>query len=302
MSDSERGSRIRSFKTVAEILAIVIGGCWVFFRYLSHERDAAALALEQQTLAMTIEQQRLATDQSRLSLAIAESQRRLRDVELSQNVKLKGQELALGRLQQKKTQQEVVFGGRYRYGRQFDVVATKVRNIDEHTGEYRISYSSAISNKSTVPFEISLLALDYYVGMAKNVDASTPIYVAPIGTPANRWNGASYAPGALDWKLIGSAGSVLDSAFGNMAQDANRLSDELNLTVGGGGVGVISGDQTFVYDDTFYVRAPTTAYICFVMNYCFERCRTGLDYYYHSDSIPLEDITVRSPAGKSQPL
>src|ERR1043165_722274 len=143
MAREDVNSTAISIQSLIEIAFVVVGGCWAFFKYVSHEHEAATLAVEQQRLAtqqaeavqktqiaaegarleqlrlgnsqaalavayqtktqsMAIEQQRLATDQGRLSLSIAESQRKLRDLELRQNVKLQEQEMALKRLQREK--------------------------------------------------------------------------------------------------------------------------------------------------------------------------------------------------------
>lgn len=312
-----------------QAVALIIGGCWVLFHYLAHERALAKTTLQQQqaqlqqalalaetqaeseqarlrqlqlanaqaqlTLSrqseaqhLSIEQQGLANEQARLTLQIAESQRRLRDEELRRGVELQKQDIELKRLQQQRAEHEIAFDGQYRYGRDFKVTSTKMRDLNDEYAEYKVEYYAAITNKSTVMFEISLVAIDYFVGVPKPTESDT-IFVAPIGAPSNRWNNGSGTSGAIDWRLAGSTGSILSTALGSLPYDAKHVAESVRLAEGGFGVGITRPEQTLANDEIFYVRAPKAAYISLVTNYCFERCRDSADYYYHVDTIPLEE-------------
>jgi hypothetical protein len=330
MGDAGKASLISSVKTSIEIAAIMIGGCWVFFRYMSHEREGAKLALEQQRLAtaqasavaktqiaaesarleqvrlsnsqatlavefqtktqsMAIEQQRLATEQGRLVLAVAESQRKLRDQELRQSVKLQEQEITLKKLQALKTAHEVELQGKYRFGRAFKLDGKRLREISDKIGEYELIHGFQFENKSETAFEVSLFVIDYYIGTPKR-GGDNDDSIMPIGSPADRWNPASMQAGALEWKHVGHAGSVYAEAASSIKAPWNDIADVKHLTCGGGGTAKLQPTQSLHYDDTYLVRAPRHAYVAFVVSYCFNRCATNEDLYSRVDTIDVDKL------------
>jgi hypothetical protein len=325
-----RPTSLDSFKTLVQVLALVVGGCWAFFRYLTHEREAAKVALEQQRLAaqqaaavsgteiaaesarleqvrlansqailtlsfqaktqmMAVEQQRLATEQSRLSLSIADSQQKLRDLELRQNLKLQEEEIALRKLQNEKATHEMQYQGKYRFEHVFKLECKKRRDIDATTAEFELTHGFQFVNHSEVPFEVSLFVIDYYVATASSVGDDVPVIMS-LGSPANRWNPASTEKGALDWKLIGHHGSILAEAVGSIPKLLDHAADVTHLTRGGAGTGTLKPTESLYYDHTYFVRAPKSAYVTFVISYCLNRCATNDDVYSQSDWLDLNDV------------
>jgi hypothetical protein len=233
----------------AETVLTVGAGCWVLFSYFSHDREAKHLEVEQQRLATeqaravqqtaidteqarlqqlklsnelqtrtqsaTVEQQRLALDQSRLALAVAESQRKLRDIELRQSVKLQEQEIALKALQARKTAHEVDYQGRLRFGQTYELTGRKVGG-DKRYGVYELSHRFKFENKSEAPFELSLYVIDYYIGVPKQDAAGDEPSVLPLGEPANRWNPRGAKLGGLEWTRVGHSGAIFAAAIGNI--------------------------------------------------------------------------------------
>jgi hypothetical protein len=307
----------------AQTVFTIIVGCWVFFGYLSHDREAKDLQLKQQRLAtdqavavrdtaintekarlrqlelgnelqartqsMTIDQTRLALDQSRLSLAVAESQRKLRDLELRQNVELQKQEIALKALQGKKTAHEVEYQGKYRFGQTYELTGRKLGG-DDKNGAYELSHRFRFENRSEKDFELSLYVIDYFIGIPKQVAAGNEMLVLPLGEPANRWNPRGAKPGGLDWTRVGHSGSIVAEAVGKIPYPWCYAADEEHLVRGGPGTGVLQPTQSIGHGDTYVVRAPKHSYVAFIVSFCTNRCATNDDLHWDANVIGVDEL------------
>lgn len=319
---------------VVQALGLVAGGCWVMFRYLAHENEAEKLAVEQQrlqyrqsvavaqtqrqaedarlrevqlvneqaALALSVQhksqdaslaQQRLANEQAHLTLQIGETQRRLRQQELEHAVRLQEQDIELKR-------HNLAYSSRYRFSRSFTLKISKVRDIGEEFAEYLANYSFEFTNKSQVPFELSLYVLDYYIGVPKQGDKLRSLSVQPIGSPLGRWNSGRIQEGAIAWQQVGFVGVMDGAAVGKISPPWNWYIRDLNMTIGGLGVGPLKPEQVLQYSDTYFVRAPRNAYISFILSYCFDRCANYDDAYAHSEWAALESMGKKDHAFTAQ--
>ncbi len=312
-----------------QVLGLVVGGCWIMFRYLSHERQAQEIALEQSRLnyqqasavALTqqqaeeahlsqlrlgnqqaslalkvqdkaqdlgLEQQRLTNEQARLVLRTNEAQRSLRHEELEKSVQLQQQDIELKRLQQTKATHDIEYSQHYRFSRDFTLTAQKRGEIN-NLAEYAATYSFSFENKSEVQFEMSLFVLDIYVGVPKIQDPGATL-VQPLGTPTDRCE-----KGAIQWKLVGTTGSILADAFGTIQSPWDGVIGELHLLRGGPGTAVLKPTQTLLYNEDYLVRAPKNAYLAIVMSYCFNRCKNNDDLYSRVNWLSLADAATVKP-------
>lgn len=315
----------------AETVLTVGAGLWVLYIYFSHDREAKYLQVEQQRLAteqaravqqtaidteharlqqlklsnelqtrtqsMTVEQQRLALDQSRLALAVAESQRKLREIELRQSVKLQEQEIALKALQARKTEHEVDYQGRFRFGQTFELTGRKVGGDDKY-GAYELSHRFRLENKSEVPFELSLYVVDYYIGVPKQVAVGNEPSVLPLGEPANRWNPRGAKPGGVEWTRVGHSGAIFAAAVGNIPKPWCDAADVEHLVPGGPGTGVLRPTLYIGHGDTYVVRAPKHSYVTFIVSFCTNRCQTNDDLNWQTNVLGLDELEAEQSAKK----
>jgi hypothetical protein len=323
------GSWLRTL--TAETVFTVFAGCWVLFGYFSHDREAKQLQVEQQRLAtaqaravqqtaietdkarleqlklsnelqtrtqsMTVDQQRLTLDQSRLALAVAESQRKLREVELRQSIKLQEQEIALKELQARKAAHEVDYQGKFRFGQTYELTGQKVGG-DERSGTYEISHRFQLENKSEAAFELSLYVVDYYIGVPKQAAADAELSVLPLGEPANRWNPRGAKPGGVEWTRVGHSGAIFAAAVGDIQKpwcDAAHVED---LVRGGPGTGVLQPMQTIGHGDKYVVRAPRHSYVAFILSFCTNRCKTNDDLVWRTDVLGLDELEAEQTEKK----
>lgn len=324
-----------------QAIALISGGCWALFRFFAHERQTNELQLRQQELAYrqasatlhtevraadarlqqlrlsnrqaeislsaqrelteaTVTQQRLTNEQAAMTLEIAKQERQLRREELEQTVALKRAELEHKQLEQTKLRAELVHASVYRFEREFWFDGRKLRDVDETTAEYAFYHGFRITNRSQATFEMSLFILDYYIGVPKARVARKA--VEPLGTPPDRWNPGSTQPGALEWTLIDTTGSIRATAANSVAAPWNSVVRDLKLVRGGAGTSSLRTDQSVVYGDDYFVTAPKHAYIAFVMSYCFNLCSTNDDLKSHIEWRSLAKLESGTPttAGTSE--
>jgi len=297
----------------AETVLAVGAGCWVLFGYLSHDREAKYLQVEQQRLATEqaravqqtaidtgrahLQQLKLSNEQSRLALAVAESQRKLREIELRQSLKLQEQEIALKALQARKTEHEVDYQGRFRFGQTYELTGRKVGG-DTRYGTYELSHRFELANKSETAFELSLYVVDYYIGVPKQDAAGDEPSVLPLGEPANRWNPRGAKPGGVEWTRVGHSGAIVAAAVGNIPKPWCDAADVEHLVPGGPGTGVLQPMQSIRHGDTYVVRAPRHSYVTFIVSFCTNRCQTNDDLYWRTDVLGLDELETEQSAKK----
>jgi hypothetical protein len=315
----------------AETVFTLIAGCWVLYGYLSHDRETKHLELEQQRLAteqaravqqtaidtgqahllqlklsndiqtrtqsMTVDQQRLALDQSRLALAVAESQRKLREIELRQSVKLQEQEIALKALQTRKTAHEVDYQGKFRFSQTCELTGRKVGGDDRY-GAYELSHRFQLDNKSETSFELSLYVVDYFIGVPKQDAAGTELSVLPLGEPANRWNPRGAKLGGVEWKRIGHSGAIVADAVGSIPKPWCDAAEVEQLVRGGPGTGVLQPGQSIEHGDTYIVHAPRHSFVTFIVSFCTNRCQRNDDLHWRTDVLGLDDLETEQTAKK----
>lgn len=238
---------------------------------LTNEQTSLAVSVQRNSQLLQIEQQRLANEQARLSLRISETQKQLRHEELEQQVRLQQQDIELKKLQYQQAEHELSYSAGYRYERSFSLKPFKHRDISPSTAEYTVEYVFKLVNKSEVPFEVSLFILDYYIGLPKEEGSSSQVSVRPVRAP-----GSDSQEGAIAWQRVGSTGSIYDGAIGKIAYSYRK---DIQLVVGGSGTKMLKPDQTLLYSEDYFVRAPKNGYAGFVLNYCLNRCANREDHY-----------------------
>lgn len=230
---------------VVQILAIVVGGCWVLVQFLLYQRDEIAL----------------------------------RRMDLVQSVELKRMESELSDLKLARSAHEVNALTTYRFKETGDLSAIKIEDLGDGNSLYKVTYSTSIENTSNAEFEVSLWILDSFIGIVSEQLLESSQFVEAIGFPADRWNPGANLKGAVIWKAVKSIGTIYPEAIGKIASPWNFVVSEVELRRGGGLVGTLKPSQNYLYEETFLVKAPTGAYVCFIVSYCFQRCNENDDLF-----------------------
>ncbi len=307
----------------AEAVFTIIAGCWVLFNYFSHDRETKQLALDQQRLAtqqaqavqqtaidtekarlqqlklsndLQTQTQSMTIEQQRLALDVAESQRKLRDLELRQSVKLQEQEIALKKLENQKTAHEVAYQGRFRFNQTFELTGRRVGG-DDKVGVYELFHRFQVENKSEADFELSLYVIDYFIGVPK-ADVAGEISVLPLGEPANRWNPRGAKPGGVEWRWAGHSGAIFAADVGRIPKPWCDAADVDHLVPGGPGTGVLNPSQSLEHSDTYVVRAPRHSYVAFIVSYCTNRCEANDDLHWQTNVLGLDEVESQQTAKK----
>ncbi len=309
--------------SVIKTIIVAVSAICVVFRYLSHERESALLARDQQRLALSqsramataqkeIEQQRavqlqLTNEQARLALATQETSQKLRleeqrittavaqfalDVQKSQQ-QLRQDELRMSlelkRLEGRKARHDLAYSTGQRYAKRFQIASRPAGPPGAAVRQFRIDHGFEFENLSESDIEVTLVAIDYYVGAAS--DAADSITVTSIGAPPDRWNAGSDQPGALVWKRAGGTASVLESASVDVTPIVSSTLNGIAVVRGGPGTGYLKPGEDIEYTDTYFVRAPADAYVLFVTSYCFNRCKNDGDFHSYMNWVSLGDGT-----------
>jgi hypothetical protein len=313
------GAHAQTALHTLQAIAIVIGGCWIVFRYLSHERDLAGLnrkqleiavadqreqqrltaeqlRLSNQQLAIVLgdqrkqqelatEQAELANEQARLTLTVETAQQDLRIRELEQTVALHERDVQLRELESKKVQHEVSYSGRYRFDRSFSLSSRKLRDLSNGMAEYEVTYSFAFTNKSQVPFEISVYVVDYYLGRPRELPNDSRPTFRRLATPNLRSTPNISSQDAIEWEHMGSTGGI----YGNPRIPFWTHSPRTTLIRNAMATGQVKPEQSTNQSMKYFVTAPPNSYITFFLSYCFNGCHEDVDDYTNSYAIPLEE-------------
>jgi hypothetical protein len=317
-------TRMRSLTTesllnTVQALAIVIGGCWVMYQYLTHERELANVSLEQQRLS-TAQAKALASTQ------VAAENARLRQLELANKqaeVALsrqhEAQELAVEqqRLSNEQSRLTLQINESQRSLRHDELAKTvellkhdvqlkrlqeiKTQREVDNSGRYKFERTFSLTsakerdiNEKTAEYAVRF-SFDFanrsdlpfeisvfiidYYVGMPLSDTDTTTAVRPISLPRDRWNPGRTEDGALLWQHVGATGSIHAEAVGRITEPWDYVIEGVHLGMGPGGTGVVKPGLTLGSDDTYLVRAPKGGYIAFVMSYCFERCKNNDDLY-----------------------
>lgn len=222
-----------------QVIAIVVGGCWVLIQFVLFERDRIQL-----------ENSRIVAE-----TAANESQARLQGVE------------------EKQRSLELTAAQTYGFELKRDANVVESRRIDDKSALYVIRYSAEITNKSAATFEMSLWVLDYYTGALRSDLQKATSFVEPIGFPADRWNSGSATGGAVVWERVGSVGAIFPNAQGGIASPWDYAVEDVALRSGGGMTGKLKPNQSLHVVDDFLVKASPGTYVAFVHSMCFNRCK-----------------------------
>lgn len=317
-------------KTI-QALALLIGGCWVAFRYLDHEREAERLARAQQTLSnqqmarlastqFDIEkakarQLELANEQARLAATVQSEQQTLSvqhqrlavdearlklETTLSQT-ELRSRELAanvrLQELEAAKRQNEISYSGQYRFERLHKLTGRKLHDVGNGLAEYELTYSFSITNRSTTIFDVSFYVIDLYVGRARHNDVAT--HVSRMNIP-NLRNPTMKprASDAFEWQHVDAIGGIyqaIESSYGSVLRPSWSYSPPVELKLNALGLGHLNNGESAWNTETYILTAPTDGYVTAFIAYCFNSCVSETEGFTGSNVLALRDAKDESP-------
>jgi hypothetical protein len=267
--------------SIAQALALVVGGCWVLIQFLLYQRDEI----------------------------------QLKQAELTQSVRLKEMELELSKIKRSREEHELNSLTTYRVSIDTDIKINQARfdsKLDKRakkqvaapSGLYDVLYSAIVKNVSDEEFELSLWVLDCYVGQPKSEFYEADYLMRPIGVPAGRWNPGDNIVGVMDWKLTGSVSSVFGDAKNDIESNppfGAEVYRSLNVKPRVTMVGPLKKEQAVRYAEDFLVRAEKAAYVAFVLSVCFNRCQNDNDLFTSSNYEQLVIGDSGSPKTDIQP-
>jgi len=324
-----------------QAVAIVIGGAWIMYQYLAHDRERSNLALQQQKLS-TVQAEALATTQ------VASEMSRVRQLELANlqatialGTQAEAQRLAIEQqrltnrqadltLQITNSQKELRHDELQKTieNLQHDINLKQAQTIkaelDVKTSQrYKFAPRFSISSGKDrdIDSNISEYAVKYsfdvenrsevpfemsmfildYYTATTESDATQGLSVRRIAVPPNRWNPFSDTTGAVRWQKAGTYASIYSAARGRIQSPWDSVVSDAAFVSGAGGTGIVRPGLSVGSSDTYLVRAPKGAYIAFVMSYCLNRCENNDDLYFETDWTSLDHVDNEQPDINNDP-
>jgi hypothetical protein len=291
-------------------LSIIIGGCWIAFLYFTYQEKSEAASLtekqlliqqaqivlktQEQSNKLDVDLKKISLDQARVAFETQQSEKELTTTRLATEVELKKQEVLLNRLKEKQQEQEVRYSTSYRSSYEMTLNAIKVREFSKELNDYKVSLLFALKNESTVNYEVSYIAVEYYMGVPKPDlgEAQPGIGFAPIGTPPSLVNSAAET-GALEWSSLGPPNaSYWGPAHGSMGGWDLLVTPSTKFNGPNTGTVVPGGRTRFGYD--YMVRARPGTYLGFVVDWIINRANGG------SDDVNYVNRIVQLPEGNAE--
>ena len=307
---SER-SRIDTAINLVQPLATIIGGCWIAFLYFSFQQKSddtdlrtKQLAIEQAKIVLQTQEQsnrldvdlkKVSLDQARVALEIQQSEKEMRNTQLSTEVELKKQEVILNRLKEKQQEHDVEYSTNYRSSYEMNVISKKVGELSKDLNRYKVSVHFALKNESTVSYEVSYMAVEYYAGVLKEDTAQSRenVRLAALGTPPSLVNSEAET-GAFEWTRLGVPSS---SVWGPTVGDLGTWQYLLDSTVrtNGPNTGIVlpGGKTQFDYD--YVVTAKPGTHLGFVVDWIINRGkgRDDVNYLNRVIDLPTDNTTLQ---------
>lgn len=315
-----------------QALALIAGGCWVIFNYLSYEREAQQLVREQQrftnaqmvTLASTqrkseeakLRQVELSNEQTRLSASIQKEQQDLSlalqklgvqqagfALRIAQSQeRLRTEEMALSvrvqKLESEKREHDLAYSTTYRFEPTHGLKAKKRRELGNGLAEYELTYWFKITNRSTTPSEVSFYVVDLYVGEPRQDNAVSTVRRMNLPNLRNFTLGPE-RDDAIAWKHVNAIGAILQtesSHHGPVLQPPWSEWPPVDLKLNALGLKQLKNGEWSSRSERYFITAPSSSYVAAVIAYCFNSCRQQEDGFTGSNVVALADAEeIESP-------
>jgi hypothetical protein len=241
--------------------ALVLGGCWAFFQYLTFQK--------------TLNADRIA--QSKIELARS-------DVELE----LRKLEVGLKSVEGDMKSQEFETAKSVNFSRTISIDVKPLEEAGKGLRAYSVAYGFSLENTGKAAFEVSGVITDYYIGAVKTAGVRRSA-ILPLGTPANRWNPSSEVLGAINWKRLNTVSSVISMPKEEIASPWDYVIDETSPVHGGGLSGTWQPGQSAQNASPLIVYAKPGSYIGIGTSVCFNGCSKNEDLYWRWDYVALDE-------------
>jgi len=315
----------QSILAAFQAIALVVGACWVIFRYLGHERESERLVRQQVLLnneqlirlagtqkaieEARLRQLQLGNKQSELMITVQDEQQRLAlatqkvgtaQAQLALETAKAQQQLRrdeldaqvrLAQLDAQKREQEVSYAGEIRFTPTHALTCKKLRDVGDGLAEYELTYNFRITSQSLKPFDVSFFVIDLYVGLPKE---SRSLYKTRRLNVPNLRN-ATMVPrddDAVDWKHVNAVGSILqetDLAYGAVERPSWSFFPPVEIGVNTVGLGHLRHGEWCSREETYFVVAPRDAYVTAFLAYCLNSCTSEAEGFTGSNFVALLD-------------
>jgi hypothetical protein len=231
---------LKDLASLIQVLALVVGGAWALYEFLTFRSEQNRLTLDQQRFA--VQQQGLSTRMAELSLSLQKRQEELAGLQLGK-----------------------AHESRYRLDTGARALLIQHRKDSD---EVWIEYTFKITNISDQEFRVTYSVLEVFRGkLAVRLTNEAPII--PVNPPPNLY--VAPEPGGVRWQRIhGEAHAydkVPDRALGILKSAGYKPIQ------GGGGTFVLKAGESSRFQEDFVIRATPDALIGFVINW-------GMDFGY----------------------
>jgi len=289
--------------SLVQPLSIVIGGCWIAFLYFTYQEKAdkadltskqlsiqqaqILLQTQQQSNKLDLDLKKLSLDQARITLETQQTERELNKAQLATEVELKKQEVILNRLKEKQQEHDVEYSNSYRSSYEMTLRAVKLKESNSDINDYRVSVDFSLKNESTVRYELSYLAVEYYSGRPNdsNEKSAGEVRFALIGTPPSIVNSEAES-GDIEWfRIAPPNASVWSLAAEDLGSWDFLIDPSVKFNGANTGPIVPGGKTQFSYD--YIVRARPGTYLGFVVDWIINRGKVADDVNYVNRIVEL---------------
>ena len=167
------------------------------------------------------------------------------------------------------------------------VEAVKLRSVSADSNEYKVTLHFSLKNTSTVSYELSYLAVEYYVGVEKKPQKDPPnsVVFTPVGTAPSLVNSRA-AAGAFEWSPLGTpSASVWAKAIGDLGMWEYLIDPNVRINGPNTGMVVPGGSTEFDYD--YAVKAKPGTRLGFVVDWIINRGKGRDDVNYLNKVVAL---------------
>lgn len=254
---------LKDLASLIQVLALVVGGAWALYEFLSFRSEQNRLTLDQQRFA--VQQQGLSARMAELSLSLQKRQDELAGLQVGK-----------------------AHESRYRLETSARASVVQRGNASD---EYWVQYTFNITNSSDQEFNVTYSVFEVFLGEIA-AKFTKDLQIISVNSPPNLY----VAPelGGVHWQRIYGRAHVYDRV---PDQDLAFLKSAGYKPIqGGGGTRVLRAGESSKWEQDFLIHAKPDAWIGFVVNW-------GMDFGYRwkDNSFRLQELLPQPQYRQASP-